>query len=181
MRSDDITTANGLLYRSGQVIHLPDADRVATHHGHMNAERMVKHLEQLAGWHIGQRARFDNGRRKATGEIYDITRGPGDVVKLAISVTRGGKPTQYSIDADFCERVGKFAALQEAKQLGGWSIECRNAGPSDMVHYRYIIGHLTKCPDWESDQCRNATWDIKDARREALARINEIEAPYTLL
>jgi hypothetical protein len=43
---DQITTANGLLYRGGQVIHLPEADDVALAHGHHCAEAMVRALEQ---------------------------------------------------------------------------------------------------------------------------------------
>lgn len=40
-----ITTANGLLYREGVMIPLPEADEVAVKHGHYCAERFVRALE----------------------------------------------------------------------------------------------------------------------------------------
>ncbi len=41
----EITTKNGLLYRDGQEIPLPEADKVARKHGHQYAEQLVKALE----------------------------------------------------------------------------------------------------------------------------------------
>ncbi len=41
----DITTKNGLLYRNGKVIPLPEADKVADEYGYMYAERLVEALE----------------------------------------------------------------------------------------------------------------------------------------
>lgn len=42
---DKITTKDGLLYREGQIIDLPEVDVVAQNNGFMCAERMVKYLE----------------------------------------------------------------------------------------------------------------------------------------
>lgn len=41
----EITTRDGLLWRDGKIIDLPEADRVARAHGHDYAERFVKFLE----------------------------------------------------------------------------------------------------------------------------------------
>lgn len=65
-----------------------------------------------------------------------------------------------------------FTTLAQAKRAG-WGISCRNAGPSDWVHYDASIIHLTKGRDYLIS--RTADWSLQDARREALARINEIE------
>jgi len=43
--TDRITTANGLLYRNGVRIDLPEADTIAKSRGFSCAERFVKHLE----------------------------------------------------------------------------------------------------------------------------------------
>lgn len=40
-----ITTKYGLLFRNGELLKLPEADRVAALHGFTCAERFVKHLE----------------------------------------------------------------------------------------------------------------------------------------
>lgn len=122
MNPPPITTANGLLYRNGEVVHLPEADAVAARHGHRSAEAMVRHLE--------------------------------------------------------ANHSPRWPNLLHAQRLGGWCVECRNAGPRDMVHYRYTIGHVEKCPDWETESSRSFDWELKDARVKALARINEIETPY---
>ncbi len=41
----EITTKNGLLYRDGKMIDLPEADKVAREHGYSFAEQLVKALE----------------------------------------------------------------------------------------------------------------------------------------
>ena len=41
-----ITTKKGVLWRDGKIINLPEADKVARDHGHLYAERFVKHLEK---------------------------------------------------------------------------------------------------------------------------------------
>ncbi len=41
-----ITAKDGLLWRDGAVIDLPEADSIAIAHGHMCAERMVRALSQ---------------------------------------------------------------------------------------------------------------------------------------
>lgn len=43
--TSQITTANGLLYRDGRIINLPEADDVALRHGHQCAEQFVRALE----------------------------------------------------------------------------------------------------------------------------------------
>lgn len=43
-KAGKITTKDGLLYRDGKVINLPEADWVALQHGHLYAERFVKAL-----------------------------------------------------------------------------------------------------------------------------------------
>lgn len=43
---DEITTADGLLYRNGKIIGLPEADRVAREHGCNYAEEFVRELEK---------------------------------------------------------------------------------------------------------------------------------------
>ena len=40
-----ITTKDGLLYRNGKIIELPEADRVARQRGFTYAEHLIKHLE----------------------------------------------------------------------------------------------------------------------------------------
>ncbi len=40
----EITTKNGLLYRDGKMIGLPEADRVAREHGYSYAEQLVRAL-----------------------------------------------------------------------------------------------------------------------------------------
>jgi len=47
MRSE-ITAKQGLLWRNGKVIDLPEADIVAAQHGYLCAERMVRALEKKA-------------------------------------------------------------------------------------------------------------------------------------
>jgi len=42
----EFTTKNGLLYRDGELVCLPEADRVANEHGYMFVERMVHALEK---------------------------------------------------------------------------------------------------------------------------------------
>jgi predicted lipoprotein with Yx(FWY)xxD motif len=42
----EYTTKNGLLYRDGELVGLPEADQVASEHGYMFAERMVHALEK---------------------------------------------------------------------------------------------------------------------------------------
>jgi len=42
----NITTKDGLLYRNGKIIELPEADKVARDHGFLYAERFVKSLEK---------------------------------------------------------------------------------------------------------------------------------------
>ncbi|KKL22463.1 hypothetical protein LCGC14_2406770 [marine sediment metagenome] len=41
----EITTKNGLLYRDGQMIPVPEADWIAREHGYQYAEQLVKKLE----------------------------------------------------------------------------------------------------------------------------------------
>ena len=41
-----ITTKNGLLWRDGKIINLPEADKVARKYGYLYAERFVKYLEE---------------------------------------------------------------------------------------------------------------------------------------
>lgn len=41
----EVTAKDGLLWRNGRVIPLPQADHVAMRHGFTCAERFVKHLE----------------------------------------------------------------------------------------------------------------------------------------
>jgi len=42
----NITTKNGLLYRNGEFINLPEADWLAEALGYVYAERLVKELEK---------------------------------------------------------------------------------------------------------------------------------------
>lgn len=44
-KKDEITTKDGLLWRGGKIIDLPEADRVAEKLGFIYAEDLVKHLE----------------------------------------------------------------------------------------------------------------------------------------
>ncbi len=46
MTPGEITTKDGLLYRGGKIIELPEADKVAREHGFECAEAMVKALEK---------------------------------------------------------------------------------------------------------------------------------------
>lgn len=41
----DVTTKHGLLYLSGEQVPLPAADYLAREHGHLYAERFVRHLQ----------------------------------------------------------------------------------------------------------------------------------------
>jgi hypothetical protein len=41
-----LTTKNGLLYRDGEMVDLPEADNVARANGFLYVERLVKHLEE---------------------------------------------------------------------------------------------------------------------------------------
>lgn len=41
---DGITAKDGLLWRNGKIIDLPEADAMARKHGFMYAEQLVKHL-----------------------------------------------------------------------------------------------------------------------------------------
>lgn len=67
-----------------------------------------------------------------------------------------------------------FASLSQARKAG-WSTRCENIGPEDWQHYGVSIYHAaTKRHDYLHS--RDASWSLKDARRAALARINEIEA-----
>jgi len=43
---DEVTTKNGLLWRYGEKITLPEADKVAKEHGYEYVEDMVKALEK---------------------------------------------------------------------------------------------------------------------------------------
>jgi hypothetical protein len=43
---DGITTANGLLYKNGKIISLPDADTIAYKYGYVYAERLVRALKE---------------------------------------------------------------------------------------------------------------------------------------
>jgi hypothetical protein len=43
-----IATKNGLLYRGGEMIPLPEADQVAREHGYVYAEQFVRALEQAS-------------------------------------------------------------------------------------------------------------------------------------
>jgi len=40
----EVTSKDGLLWRNGAIIELPEADRVARQHGFDNAEQLVRHL-----------------------------------------------------------------------------------------------------------------------------------------
>ncbi len=40
-----VTTKNGLLYRHGEMIQLPEADIIAQEHGYQYAEHLVRALE----------------------------------------------------------------------------------------------------------------------------------------
>lgn len=48
-RSATVTAKDGLLWRHGKIIPLPEADRVARDHGYQNAEQLVRALE-ANGW-----------------------------------------------------------------------------------------------------------------------------------
>ena len=48
MNKDTLTTKNGLLYRNGKVVLLPEADYLARAHGCIYAEHMVRILEKQA-------------------------------------------------------------------------------------------------------------------------------------
>lgn len=43
-----VTTKNGLLYRDGKIINLPEADQVALKFGFAYAEQLVRHLQSTA-------------------------------------------------------------------------------------------------------------------------------------
>jgi hypothetical protein len=47
-RDSIITAKDGLLWRNGRIIDLPEADRVAREHGFAYAEQLVKHLSNNA-------------------------------------------------------------------------------------------------------------------------------------
>lgn len=46
MKNDTITTRDGLLWRGGEVVSLPEADEVARQAGFFYAEQYVRHLEE---------------------------------------------------------------------------------------------------------------------------------------
>ena len=48
LEPDVITTKNGLLYRNGAVVFLPEADRLAVEHGYWCAEQFIAALTRGA-------------------------------------------------------------------------------------------------------------------------------------
>ena len=46
LEKEKITSKNGLLYRDGDVIHLPEADIISRKFNYPFAEKLVKDLEQ---------------------------------------------------------------------------------------------------------------------------------------
>lgn len=100
--NENITTQDGLLYREGKVIMLPEADIVAAAHGFPNAERMVKALAKQNSmnktnahdrgmWTSASAAHYDllcPGRHLAQQKAITLQQVPQDDTTLADMGTR---------------------------------------------------------------------------------------------
>jgi hypothetical protein len=123
-----ITTKNdGLLYRDGVVIHLPEADNVAFAYGFSCAERFVRALERiLVAAHtepqlrlFGDTCGFTQRQIKRIRTVQDVcARNPDRPILLLPAWYESGNDVVEALDVWQHLRKGKIVDIGEAMVLG---------------------------------------------------------------